>query len=47
MVAFNKEPDAALMTMERPGLTVRLAVGDLFETVERLVRGLGEGREPA
>jgi len=37
VIAFHKDPDAPLMTMEKPGLTVHPVVGDLFETVGGLV----------
>jgi electron transfer flavoprotein-quinone oxidoreductase len=41
VIAFNKDAEAPLMTLQRSGLTVHPVVGDLFETVEGLVGGGG------
>jgi len=40
VIAFNKDPDAPLMTMEKPGLTVHPVAGDLFETLPALLADL-------
>lgn len=40
IIAFNRDPDAPLMHLERPGLTVHPVVGDLFDTVAGLIDAL-------
>ncbi|MBI5137776.1 MAG: acyl-CoA dehydrogenase family protein [Nitrospirae bacterium] len=40
VLAFNKDPDAPLMRLTRPGCTVHPIVGDLFDTVPELIRRL-------
>lgn len=38
--AFNRDPDAPLMSMKRPGVTVHPIAGDLFVTVPALIAAL-------
>ncbi|MDH5525867.1 MAG: acyl-CoA dehydrogenase family protein [Nitrospirota bacterium] len=44
--AFNRDPDAPLMSMRKPGVTVHPVAGDLFATVPELIRALRGGPEP-
>jgi len=40
VIAFNKDPDAPIMSMDKAGCTVHPVVGDLFETVPKLIERL-------
>jgi butyryl-CoA dehydrogenase len=47
VIAFNKDPEAPIMSLDKAGCTVHPIVGDLFETVGELVGLLGESDRSA
>lgn len=45
VIAFNKDAEAPLMSLNRPGVTVHPVTGDLFETVPQLIAALKKAGE--